>query len=1419
MKRIFVVEDEAVVALELQDRLTDLGYLICGHAARGDAALRDIPGARPDLVLMDISLGCGMSGLDVAEQLRRDVDVPIIFLTAYSDSEFTQRAAGTGSFAYIVKPFDPRVVAANIELAITRHEATLALRESEGRFRALFEQAAVGVAEVDTETGRIVRTNRKHSEILGYSEQELLGLDFVSLTHPDDLAVERSQLDALRRGELREFSLEKRCLRKDGGVLWLDMTVSPLWAPGAAPTRHMAVASDITARRVAEEQLRSSQQHYAGLVAASPVGVYETDPEGRCIFVNEMWSTITGLSTEEAAGEGWAAALHPDDRDAVFREWWRAAAESRPFRLEYRFRRPDGSTTWVLGQSLPLRDGERITGHIGTVTDITARKGAEAELARREEFLRLSQGIAHVGSWDWDIAGSRILWSDEMCRLHGQDPRSYLPTLESALALYTPEDRARVASGIEESLAGRGAEAGEFRVLLPDGTVRTHRVSWQTYFDPAGEPIRMIGANLDITDRKRAEEEIRRSERQLNEAQRLAALGSWDWDVIHDETRWSENLYEIFGVTEERFDPGAYDAYVALVHPDDRERVEQTMQRALETGEPFAIQYRIIRPDGVERHIEANGVVVLDDARRPAAMRGSSQDVTERKQAEQALRHSEERYRLLFTQASEGIFRTGLDGTILDANPALARLLGYDSSRDLAGANMLSFYADPVDRQEMQEGYAEADVLSGVVLRWRKRGGEPLLVELHGRLVDDERGPSHYQGFVLDVTAQERHEAALRVLSTGLAHLEGRAFFEEAAVQLAALASAEVGFVGALKSGPRLTTLGLAIDGIVRPPVDYAVSGTPCEQLIDGGPIVFPEAVRERFPSDRYLVELGVEGYVAASMLDTDGQVIGHVGVMFRRPITHPEGVESLVKLFALRMAAEFERQRAQDRFVRVFEFAPDALLIADEAGRIVMANRGAEETLGYPHEELLALTIEDLVPETERRGHVAYRAKFLAQATPRRMGPARSRLWALHKDGRRVPVEISLSPFESEEDRLVVAAVRDMTVRVAEEDERARLEEQLRQVQKMEALGTLAGGIAHDFNNLLTVITVNVELALEEVAPDSPIVESLQPIAAATSRAAELVRQILTFSRKQPVVRVPTSAGAIVDEVTRLLGATLPAGVRVSTHVDGLVPNVLVDPTQIHQVLMNLGTNAWHAIDRPTGKIDFRLDAVVVTAEAPLEGLEPGEYARIRVTDDGRGIEPGHIDRIFEPFFTTKEVGKGTGLGLAVVHGIITDHEGAIAVDSSLGRGTTFSLFLPPAVVQGRLPTERPVGLVHQGSGRVLLIDDEPALVRVAQRLLTRAGYEVSGFTRVFEALAAVRAAPDSFDVVLTDQNMPDMGGFDVARAIAAIDLRLPVILVSGNQTHTDNELAQTNVRFQLEKPYTVASLTQVLRRALKET
>ena len=387
---------------------------------------------------------------------------------------------------------------------------------------------------------------------------------------------------------------------------------------------------------------------------------------------------------------------------------------------------------------------------------------------------------------------------------------------------------------------------------------------------------------------------------------------------------------------------------------------------------------------------------------------------------------------------------------------------------------------------------------------------------------------------------------------------------------------------------------------------------------------------------------------------------------------------------------------------------------------------------------------------------------------------------------------------------------------------ERRSLETQLRESQRIESIGTLAGGIAHDFNNILAAILGNVALAREDIGPNHPAHRSLEEIRKAGSRARDLVQQILAFGRRQPHSLKAQPLQPLVEEAVTLLRSTLPSSVTLLCRQSPQPLHAQADATQIHQVLMNLCTNAWHALQGRAGEIVVGLEPWTIPATVGRGGnksLVPGAYAHLWVQDTGSGMDAATRARIFEPFFTTKPTGQGTGLGLSVVHGIVASHRGAIHVESAPGRGTTVHLYLPTTDAAPMTP-EPPARAVADDRGQgqhVLYVDDDEVIVVMVERLLTQAGYRVASFTDGRAAVAAVQAAPASFDLVITDFNMPSFTGTDVARAVAAIRADLPVVISSGYISEELQAAATTaNVRGLLQKQNTLEELLPLVRSIL---
>ena len=493
------------------------------------------------------------------------------------------------------------------------------------------------------------------------------------------------------------------------------------------------------------------------------------------------------------------------------------------------------------------------------------------------------------------------------------------------------------------------------------------------------------------------------------------------------------------------------------------------------------------------------------------------------------------------------------------------------------------------------------------------------------------------------------------------------------------------------------------------------------------------------------------------------------------------------------------------------FDLSPSGMLAVDEQGVIIAVNREVEHLFGWPREELIGQTVDVLVPQRIRGAHKGHRGAFMREPQTRAMGAGRD-LFGLPRDGAEFPVEIGLKPVKNGEHTVVLVSIVDISARVA-------LENQQRRSQKLEAIGVLAGGIAHDFNNILLSIVGHTELALRDPGLGSQSKGDLDRVLKGAQRGRDLVKRILLFSRDSEVAKTPVHLERTAIEALNLMRASLPSSVEIRTHFDSATPVVLSDETQIHQILVNLATNSLHAMP-DGGTLTLTIEPFRVTPEfaAAHPGVDPGNAARITVSDTGTGMPPEVLERVLEPFFTTKPAGQGTGLGLSVIHGIVRSHRGALDIASVPGRGTTITIVLPQGVDQGPgdVATSDPIPGEKRGP-HVLFVEDETTLADMQRRQLEHFGYSVTVHTSSVQALADFRRRPDAFAVVVTDDTMPQMRGMALAREIHAARPALPILMVSGGDNLQPQDLEAAGVRRVLKKPHTASELDQAIREVLQ--
>lgn len=514
------------------------------------------------------------------------------------------------------------------------------------------------------------------------------------------------------------------------------------------------------------------------------------------------------------------------------------------------------------------------------------------------------------------------------------------------------------------------------------------------------------------------------------------------------------------------------------------------------------------------------------------------------------------------------------------------------------------------------------------------------------------------------------------------------------------------------------------------------------------------------------------------------------------------------------RKQAEAALLESEKKHRLMFESANDSIFLCDIQGKLLDANPMACQRLGYTHEELVTMMVNQVDAPGEQQ--------YLAERLHRIWQDGHYTFESSHqrKDGSIVSAEVSAWLITSEGQSVIMSTCRDITERKRAEEEKKQLQTQLIQAQKMQAIGTLAGGIAHDFNNILGGILGYTELARSVCPAGSKVVEYLDKELEAIHRASQLVRQILTFSRQTDSEQGPLSLENILKEVLQLLRPTLPSTISIKHDIKPTKP-IMANSSQMHQVIMNLCTNAFHAMEQTGGTLSIALkDCEFSEDELPRSGeSKSGAFVAISIGDSGPGIPSASVSRIFEPYFTTKEIGKGSGMGLAIVHGIVQQHGGMIHVESELGIGTVFHVYFPALKDQEPAPMVEDEQTFSGGSEHILLIDDEPFLVEMGQAILEKMGYRVTTKTNSQEALIAFQAHHEQFDVVITDQTMPIMTGVELAQKFLDIRPDIPIILCTGYSSQVSQDIAQARgIREFAMKPLTMHGIATLLRKVLEK-
>jgi len=774
-----------------------------------------------------------------------------------------------------------------------------------------------------------------------------------------------------------------------------------------------------------------------------------------------------------------------------------------------------------------------------------------------------------------------------------------------------------------------------------------------------------------------------------------------------------------------------------------------------------------------------------------------------------ALLESEAKFRGLVESSSDWIWEINSMGVYTYASPKVEEMLGY-KLEDVIGKA-------PLDLMPPEEKERIAGILQDLIEKGKPivalenvnlhKNGQRIVLETSGVPVFDVAGNvTGYRGVDRDITERKQNQEVLR----------------ESEERYRLLADNVTDVIWTRDMNLNLTYISPSIMDQQGYTIEEAMDKTMEETFAHDSLKLIQEIFTEELEIERgERRDMGRSRTIEVEIKCKDGStILTEIKMSFLRdPDGKATGIIGITRNITERKQAEEKAQAQHERFKSFFSSVNDSIFVhpLQEEGfaPFTDVNDIACERYGYSRDEFLKLTALDITKQVDANVHSTsnHRKKLL--------DTKHLVFEAVHikKSGAEFPVEINSNIIEQYGQPVILAVVRDITERKQNEKEKAKLESHLQQAQKMEAIGTLAGGIAHDFNNILAAVIGYTELLQINLPRNSMEFDYANQIHKAGNRAKELVQQILTFSRQTEHELKPVEVSIIVKEVAKLLRSSLPTTIEIKQNIQG---NSLVmgDPTQLHQILMNLCTNAGHAMQEKGGLLAIELKSIDLKEDLVSDRitLKPGNYVQLSVSDTGLGIQAKHLDRVFDPFFTTKELGEGTGMGLSVVHGIVKNYKGAIYVYSKEGKGSTFKIFLP-AIERRAEPEKREAEDIPKGTEHILFVDDEPILVKLGTSQLEAIGYKVSSRSNSLEALALFKNKPDSFDLVITDMTMPKLTGDGLATEIKRVRPDIPIILCTGFSSKiTSDNMEQFDFDAFLMKPIILKEMAKIVRKFLDE-
>jgi PAS domain S-box-containing protein len=1333
------------------------------------------------------------------------------------------------------------------------------LRESEEKYRNLIERANDGI--IIAQDGIVKFSNKRLAQIFGYTVQEIIGIDFLELVFPDERPKILGIYKRRTLGEDIPGIYEMGGLHKGGQRIDIEINSGIISFQGKPAT--MSYVREITERKKAEEDLRKSEAKNKAILSAIPDMMFRLSGDG--VHLDFYSSALDDLFIDPKNFLGKRV-------DEVLPDW---IAEKYLYHIRAAL---DTGEMQIFEYELDFDEGPRqfearlvVSGKdetLSIVRDITERNKAEEAIAEARHFTDNLIQKANVMIIGLDDTGNIQAFNPAAEAITGYTKAELKG--KNWFEVLVPKDiYPDVWEAFNRLMRGGLPKLFENPILTKNGEERI--ISWSNNEIKHGDKIKgTISFGIDITERKKAEEELKKSRNLLGSIRKIQELfitrGSHEQvfnslletlvsitdsaygfidEVLQDEN--GELYKKNLAISDISWDEESRRLYKELQNRNQEFRNLNNLSGApVLTGElvisndpssdpssgglphghppinsfmgiPMYFGGELIGVAGISNRTGGYNEQIADFLEPFIATCGGIIHAmrSERKEQEfiDTIRESENRLYTVIGHSSVVIWAIDQYGTFTFSRGKFLEKLSLRPD-EVVGRSLFEIYAH--NSQIISDTHR---VLAGETFSSVSEESGFIFENRYVPLNDNNGSVIGAIGVAMDVTERIKAQEALKSLATTFSARTGQEFFETVSEHLATALNVDYAFVGEfLKDEDKVRVAGGYARGKPMKPFEYALADTPCENVIGQSNCLYPSGVQKLFPKDVLLTEMRIEGYLGSPLFDSSGDPNGIIVILDTKPITNESLAENLFKIFAERVSAELERMKTEEKlkaseemYHNLVETAQDLIWRCDEDGRFTFLNKAWEMTHGYKIEEMIGKSFTEFqTPEAAERDIKEF-GKHL-------QGGSITGYETTHisKSGEELHLVFNALPLYDSDGRIIGTQGTAYNI-----TDRKILEEQLLQAQKLEAVGRLAGGVAHDFNNILTAIIGNSSLLDMKLDKTSPMKHYVDQILSLSERAATLTKSLLAFSRKQIISLKPVDLNKIISNVQKILLRLIGEDIELKTELISMDLIVNADPNQVEQVMMNLSTNARDAMP-DGGVLSFKTAYTEINEEfINVHGYgTPGPYAILTVEDTGTGMDEETREKIFEPFFTTKELGKGTGLGLASIYGIVRQHNGYIDVQSEVGKGTSFNIYLPIIEPEEDIKGSEILTMEKGLTGTILLAEDDEDVRTSTRKILELFADRVIEAIDGMDAIEKFKEHKEDIDLLILDVIMPRMKGKEAYEEIKKIRPDVKALFISGHAEDilSDKGILEEGINF-IYKPATPSELYRKIEEVISSS